>query len=180
MRFLIGALVLACASLIGGCATNTRATHQRIDIQSVPPGANVLILPSGEEIETPASVELRRDTALTLFVEKDGYRSTRVYLDRETHWWALLPYTDNLFHLVPNPVNIVLEPQSAESAASDGAIPNGRSPRTNRIRTRKWSPPNPSWRLHPIPHRSPPDQSSMAHSMLPRHIRLQPSEPQNR
>ena len=127
-RFLIGTLVLACASLLGGCATNTRATHQRIDIQSVPPGANVLILPSGVKIETPSSVELRRDTALTLFVEKDGYRSTRVYLDRETDWWALLPNTDNLFHLVPNPVNIVLEPESADAPSGAVTISNQSQP----------------------------------------------------
>jgi sulfatase modifying factor 1 len=127
-RFLIGSLILACASLVGGCATNTRATRQRIHIQSAPPGANVLILPSGEKVETPASVELRRDTALTLFVEKEGYRSTRVYLDRETDWWALLPYTDNLFHLVPNPVNIVLEPESADTPSTAGTISNRSQP----------------------------------------------------
>jgi hypothetical protein len=82
----------------------------------------VLILPSGKRIKTPASVELPRDRALTLFVEKEGYRSSRVYLDRETDWWALLPFAANLYHLVPDTVDITLEPRSDSDAVITDSV----------------------------------------------------------
>ncbi len=70
-------LVIVCALCTNACATLTRGHYQRIRIQSEPPGAHVMIFPSRKEVETPADIKLRRDTALTLFVQKEGYRSTR-------------------------------------------------------------------------------------------------------
>lgn len=82
----------------------------------------MLVLPSGERIKTPASLKLRRDTATTLLVEKQGYHSTRVYLDREANLWAFLPFAGNLFHLVPNAVDIVLEPGSDPAPSTTASV----------------------------------------------------------
>lgn len=87
---------MVCAISLFGCATFTRGSYQRIELLSEPPGATILILPSGKRIETPASLELRRDRALTLIVEKDGYRALRVFVDTELDAWAMLPYSGNL------------------------------------------------------------------------------------
>jgi len=121
-------LSVALALLLSGCATAIRTDFERVAILSEPSGASVLILPYGATIITPARVKLPRDTAVTLFVEKAGYSPTRVYLDREADPEATLFFAGNLLvggvigmavdqdsgallRLVPNPVEIRLEPE---------------------------------------------------------------------
>jgi hypothetical protein len=126
----IAFLVCASAIWLSGCASIMRGATEGVDIESTPPGATVTVLPYGEVYETPARIEIRRKRAVTLLIEKEGYRSTRIYLDREPDRSADLFYHANLilgglgvgmgidrdsgalYKLVPNPVEASLELES--------------------------------------------------------------------
>lgn len=138
---------LMCISAIwlSGCASIMRGATEWVDIESTPPGATVTVLPYGDVYETPARIEIRRKRAVTLFIEKEGYRSTRIYLDREPDRAADLFYNANLifgalavgmgidqdsgalYKLVPNPVeaSLELESDAVPGLAADSRWPDG-------------------------------------------------------
>ena len=72
-------------------------TTQIVEISSTPAGSTARIQPTGVEIVTPDSVQLRRKTAYyTVNIKKDGYESIDVKLVRTTSglWrdWVLCIY----------------------------------------------------------------------------------------
>jgi hypothetical protein len=133
--------ILVCVSLftLSGCASIVRGERETLDIKSTPSGARVTVLPYREVLETPASIKVRRDRSVTLIVEKEGYRAAHVYLDREPDpigrflfmWNApfglfVLGMSVDLdrgsfLKLVPNPVEITLERDTARSATDEGS-----------------------------------------------------------
>lgn len=81
------ALLLA-VSNGAGCASVVNGRMQTVDLVTNPPGARALILPTHEEVQTPARVELRRKHAHTVLLEREGYCPEIAYLDRVTSAWV--------------------------------------------------------------------------------------------
>lgn len=127
---LVGSILLA----LGGCATITRGSMEEVLIESEPSGATARIMPSGETVETPASVRLSRKTDYVIHVTMDGYKPQSQPLARQTSGMAAgniliggaigsaidhSSGADNQF--VPNPVKFALEPE-IKAATSEPRI----------------------------------------------------------
>ena len=121
MRRSLG-LALAAIALGSGCATMARGTRQEVSFTTVPEGAVVRDLRSGESWQTPAVVELARNHRYQLEVSKQGFRSEQVYLRSEVpfQWWLVGSFTlgvsilfdatlGGLYDLEPAAVHVVLE-----------------------------------------------------------------------
>jgi hypothetical protein len=67
-----------------GCATVTRGDKQRVQFQTDPPGAALVV--DGQSFTTPAEVKLKRKPAHDILVSKEGYESIRFKL--KAHWDA--------------------------------------------------------------------------------------------
>lgn len=115
--FLLFALVLqlsGCAFGIYGLATN--GTRQNITIDSTPSGATVEI--EGQVAKTPAQFNLKRSRDYVAVVTRDGYESTRAYINKEAD--PLVLYLDGFllphlfktaWDLEPERVHITLSKQ---------------------------------------------------------------------
>src|SRR6185295_15670096 len=74
-------LVLLPFLLLTSCATITRGVHEKLNVVSDPPGANIK-LSSGEKGVTPAKfVKSRRGESFTVTVSKPGYVSQTVKVE---------------------------------------------------------------------------------------------------
>src|SRR5437763_12550195 len=72
-NFLLLGLAIPARLLFTSCATITRGVHEKLRVQSDPPGADVR-LSTGERGRTPATfVESRRTNDLIVTVSKPGY-----------------------------------------------------------------------------------------------------------
>lgn len=111
------AAALGLASMLG-CATVLHGPSQTVEITSNPPGARVAILPDGVEWVTPAEVELSRRWVRTLVIEREGYRPTTIYLDRDLSEVSSLlgagPGLDHttgaMYRLFPASIHVELAP----------------------------------------------------------------------
>lgn len=70
----IVATAVACALLLGGCATITRGTTEAWSVQTVPAGADVK-LSSGEQCKSPCTLTKKRKDPFQVTISKDGYES---------------------------------------------------------------------------------------------------------
>ena len=69
--------------LTAGCATVVHGTRQDVRVETEPPGATASV--EGQTITTPGVLRLRRkEKALEVLIEKEGYVSRRVPLARKT------------------------------------------------------------------------------------------------
>ena len=75
--------------LFSGCGTLIHGTDQKVNIQSNPSGASVVI-DGVERGQTPVSVELSRKSRHTISVSLFGYNSYQIMVDRKFSGWALL------------------------------------------------------------------------------------------
>jgi len=73
--------LLGCTLVLSSCATITRGVHEKLRVESDPPGANV-VLSTGEKGVTPAVfVEKRRRDNFTVTVSKPGYVSQTMIVE---------------------------------------------------------------------------------------------------
>ncbi|HEV3112339.1 MAG TPA: PEGA domain-containing protein [Candidatus Binataceae bacterium] len=90
VRSLVSAIALACAAaLFAGCATVINGTTQRVQIDSTPSGAEVLIDDSQQLVTTPATVKLSRRDSHKLVFHKPGYQDTTESLTSGMSGWIL-------------------------------------------------------------------------------------------
>lgn len=77
VRSLVSAIALACAAAaLAGCATIVNGTTQKVQINSIPDGAEVVIDDSRQHVTTPATVKLSRRDSHKLVFHKPGYQDT--------------------------------------------------------------------------------------------------------
>jgi hypothetical protein len=133
MRQLFGVLaVFALLSLGTGCATVIHGTKQKVRVTSQPPGATVTVLPEGDTFVTPGEVKVARKQTHTLVFELACHAPATAYLDRRmsqaVHGNIILGGLIGLlvdidsggaFKLVPSPVDVALEPLSAQGCLAD-------------------------------------------------------------
>lgn len=123
-------LLLASVStfVLSGCASITRGTKEVLIVNSDPMNATVR-LSNGMVGTTPASFKLPRDSVVTVFVEKPGYKPATVQVNHQTATSGGVAMAGNLVFggligggidlasgatqdLTPNPVYVKLEPIS--------------------------------------------------------------------
>ena len=98
-------MLIAAATLLGGCATVVHGPYQDVRIDSNPPGAVATITPQVSErgpgyidetkerkVTTPATVRLLRDNSYRIEVEKPGYKlaSTQIVSEYDWFWGQLM------------------------------------------------------------------------------------------
>ncbi len=82
-------LVLVLAPFLSGCATMIHGVHQEVRVETEPPGATASV--GDQKITTPGVLKLKRkEKALEIVVEKDGYVTKRVALTRKDSGWDWL------------------------------------------------------------------------------------------
>jgi hypothetical protein len=128
----LGAAILAASSL-SACATVTRGTHQKFDITSVPPGADVQ-LSTGMTCTTPCHLKLRRKDEFTAHISKPGYQAVDVVVESKMHGGGGAALAGNVIaggliggildgtngslrDLRPNPIAVTLVPDGEAAAA---------------------------------------------------------------
>jgi hypothetical protein len=88
-RPLGGLLFVALAPLASGCATVIHGTRQNVRVETDPPGATASA--GDQRITTPGVLKLKRkEKALEIVVEKEGYETRRVALTRKDSGWQWL------------------------------------------------------------------------------------------
>jgi hypothetical protein len=128
--FVLLGLVLCLAS----CATITRGTHEKLQVVSAPPGANVR-LSTGETGLTPATfVKLRRDS-FQVTLSKPGYLTETVNVESRASGTGVAATAGNVVaggvigaavdagtgawnSLYPNPVSVQLVPAPLDPQAA--------------------------------------------------------------
>jgi hypothetical protein len=88
-------------TLLGGCATMIHGRYQEVHLESVPPGATVVVSPLQSErgpayldtkkqtVTTPATVRLRRDNTYRVELQKPGYKLATNQVQSSYDWlWA--------------------------------------------------------------------------------------------
>jgi hypothetical protein len=125
---------LALFALGPGCATMVHGSDQMVHFECKPEGVLLRDLESGETWNLPADVRLWRRRHHKLVATLDGYKPQQIYLTREVgvRWYFLDAFTAGigfivdastgaLYELGPDPVVVVLEPES--SAPSPARAP---------------------------------------------------------
>lgn len=72
------------ALALGGCATLTSGTTQRVHFESTPPGAKAT-LSHGAELQTPGYLELPRSRTYDVVIEKPGYLPAHTHIGQGTN-----------------------------------------------------------------------------------------------
>ncbi len=89
LQLLFATLTLAMTPALGGCATVIHGTRQDIRVETDPPGATASV--GDQKITTPGVLRLKRkEKALEIVVEKEGYVTQRVALTRKDSGWQWL------------------------------------------------------------------------------------------
>jgi hypothetical protein len=103
-------LLLVLAPLLSGCATVIHGTRQDVRVETEPPGATASV--GDQKITTPGVLKLKRkEKALEIVVEKEGYETRRVALTRKDSGWQWL-------NMIGIPVGIVAGASAGESNSS--------------------------------------------------------------
>lgn len=117
------AMGMAMVVVLAGCATiMNRGGHQRVLINSEPPGATATI-DGVISITTPGEVSLKRNKSHVVRIEKEGYQPANRMIDNELSGWvfgniliggliglAIDMGTGAAFKLDPDTINVTLSP----------------------------------------------------------------------
>lgn len=82
MRAIGAAVVVALGAAGGGCATVLSGTEQRVPVETVPAGAEVMVEGDTRVWSAPTELDLSRKRAHTLILKKAGYHTLRVRLGK--------------------------------------------------------------------------------------------------
>jgi hypothetical protein len=117
------AVVLAVFALSTACATIAHGSRQTVTVVSDPPGATVTVLSAATVTSTPGVTPIqlhlsRRDSRVTVRLEKDGCASVEVPLTRSTSGWV----ASNLVFANPLAMQGYDQHAGAEYAAQVGLV----------------------------------------------------------
>lgn len=129
MKTVIAVMTLSLA--LCNCATITRGTTQALTITSDPTGVDIR-LSSGLSCQTPCALEVKRRPGFVVTAEKEGYRTVTTNVVSSISGGGGTAMAGNLIlggvigagvdasngsmnELAPNPLHIVLEPESSAS-----------------------------------------------------------------
>lgn len=137
-------IVLACGAAavalsLSACATVTRGTSQKFNIESSPDKAEVK-LSNGQQCITPCQMKLKRKPGFTATVKKDGYQTQTITVDSKLGGGGAVAGAGNIIlggviggivdgtngsmnNLTPNPLKVTLVPVAAEAAPAVDAAP---------------------------------------------------------
>jgi hypothetical protein len=125
--FQIANFVMCLNLILSGCATMVTGKTQEVVITSNPSGATVKI--NHKELTTPTAVRLSKKSSHIAVIEKPGYESVVVEINRHPSWWNFLdvfwayllvvPLTYDIntggFFVFDKSFNVNLEPVSAKT-----------------------------------------------------------------
>lgn len=75
-------LIISCSVLLQSCSTILQGSKQDITIQSVTPGAKILV--NGDELgRDQVTTRLRRNKNHTILVKKDGFETKSITLEKQ-------------------------------------------------------------------------------------------------
>ncbi len=137
---------LAAVSLmLPACATITRGTSQKFDIDTTPTAANVE-LSTGQTCVSPCKLKLKRKHGFIVTAKKEGYEPAKAVIDSRVRGGgvaggvgnvvaggligiavdassgAMNDLTPNPLHLTLNPVAVAAETGAAPAATADAAV----------------------------------------------------------
>lgn len=135
--------VAAAAILLSACASITRGTHEVLQIETDPSGANVA-LSIGESCVSPCSLKLKRKDGLHVSIVKDGYHTVETDVNTQIASGGSAGMAGNILlggfigagidassgalnEFTPNPLKITLVPLEEDTEAAAPVIAAGES-----------------------------------------------------
>jgi len=140
--------IVAASLMLPACATITRGTSQKFDIDTTPTAANVE-LSTGQTCVSPCKLKLKRKDAFTVTAKKQGYQPAMAQVKSEIRGGGIAGGAGNILiggviggivdgssgamkDLTPNPLHLTLQPvavaevpapvaEAAVAPASDAA-----------------------------------------------------------
>ena len=130
--------IAAASLLLPACATVTRGTSQKFNIESTPTKAEVS-LSNGQQCVTPCQLKLKRKPGFTATFKKQGYKSQTVEIESKLGGGGAVAGAGNILiggviggivdgtngsmnNLKPNPLQVTLVPEDAPAAAEVPAV----------------------------------------------------------
>jgi hypothetical protein len=115
MRILLASALV----ILTGCQTIRRGPTQTITIATNPPGALATAEPGGQHVTTPGAFALRRKGSYSIRVEKAGYQTQTLALNRrsDSEFWRNLIWIHPLAWIAAYSIDVgngsayVLEPE---------------------------------------------------------------------
>ncbi len=137
MRIVAACGIAAACLLLPACATVTRGTSQKFNIESTPSEAQV-VLSTGQTCVTPCKLRLKRKPGFTATVKKEGYQTQEVKVRSKLGGGGAVAGAGNVLlggvvgglvdgsngslnNLTPNPLQVTLLPVT--DAPATGATP---------------------------------------------------------
>jgi hypothetical protein len=129
----------AASLLLPACATVTRGTSQKFNIETTPTAAEVS-LSTGQQCVSPCKLKLKRKPGFTATVKKAGYQTQTLTIDSKLGGGGAVAGAGNILlggviggivdgtngsmnNLTPNPLNVTLVPiATAEPVAAPAAV----------------------------------------------------------
>ena len=134
MRIVAACGIAAACLLLPACATVTRGTSQKFNIESTPSEAQVT-LSTGENCVTPCHLKLKRKPGFTATVKKEGFETQEVKVKSKLGGGGAVAGAGNILlggvvgglvdgsngslnNLTPNPLQVTLVPVSSTPVAA--------------------------------------------------------------
>lgn len=125
--------VVAASLLLPACATVTRGTSQKYNIETTPTAAEVS-LSTGQQCISPCKLKLKRKPGFTATIKKDGYQTQTLTVDSKLGGGGAVAGAGNIIlggviggivdgtngsmnNLTPNPLKVTLVPVAAPAVA---------------------------------------------------------------
>lgn len=123
---------------LSACATVTRGTSQKFNIETTPTQAEVK-LSNGQQCITPCKLKLKRKPGFTATVTKQGYQTQELKVESKLGGGGVVAGAGNLLlggvvggivdgtngsmnNLTPNPLRVTLVPVVADAAAIEAPV----------------------------------------------------------
>ncbi len=121
--------LVAASLLLPACATVTRGTSQKFNIETTPTAAEVS-LSSGQQCISPCQLKLKRKPGFTAIIKKEGYQTQTLTVDSKLGGGGAVAGAGNILlggviggivdgtngsmnNLTPNPLKVALIPVAA-------------------------------------------------------------------
>ena len=125
--------VVAASLMLPACATITRGTSQKFNIDTTPTAANVE-LSTGQTCVSPCELKLKRKKGFTVTAKKEGYEPAKAVVDSRVRGGGVAGGAGNIIagglvgiavdassgamnDLTPNPLLLTLKPVAAPAVA---------------------------------------------------------------